>query len=452
MGWEKNVEAAASDYKEALGGAAVGAACAGPLGGLVGLVVGEASKTHAEDAEPAFITHPRTSLPIVGGGVTLAGLLIAGPAAAVGAGVIAAGGAYWASLPKEDKHEVLFVKAPVAARELVVGISDKLFQIFEHSWTPRIGLRSDADDDTADALVQFEALRRARAAKAAAALEEDGFALHPLDTSDHRNEWQTLESLLITNPKQLGKGKDVHGGGSYDGLTLAAAWRIEHPSLQAKYEAARQVIVEQMGRLGRQSALENGPHLRGLPTRTASAASSLPLVSAANETLLLHGTSADVLFSVLSNGLSERFSGSKSGTAFGDGVYLAEDVGKTDQYSSIDKQFKPSDYKGLHRRLYGKHHEHPGSVFYVLVCRVALGFPARTVEFGKSARHMDTKKALFPVSFRELTYVPDVTPPTSYHSLIAELGGNIARYREFVLFHGEYCLPEYLIAYHRSSN
>ena len=39
------------------------------------------------------------------------------------------------------------------------------------------------------------------------------------------------------------------------------------------------------------------------------------------------GTSADVLLSVLSNGLNERFSGSNAGTAFGEGVYLAEDVG-----------------------------------------------------------------------------------------------------------------------------
>ena len=36
-----------------------------------------------------------------------------------------------------------------------------------------------------------------------------------------------------------------------------------------------------------------------------------------------------------------------------------------------------------------------------------------------------------------------------HHSLIAELGSSIGRFREFVLFHGEYVYPEYLIAYQR---
>ena len=35
------------------------------------------------------------------------------------------------------------------------------------------------------------------------------------------------------------------------------------------------------------------------------------------------------------------------------------------------------------------------------------------------------------------------------NSLIAELGSAIARYREFVVFHSEFVLPVYLIAYHR---
>ena len=56
------------------------------------------------------------------------------------------------------------------------------------------------------------------------------------------------------------------------------------------------------------------------------------------------------------------------------------------------------------------------------------------------------------MSFRELAAIPGVAPPTSYHSLVAELGKDIVRYREFVLFHGDYVCPEYLIAYHRCIN
>jgi hypothetical protein len=45
--------------------------------------------------------------------------------------------------------------------------------------------------------------------------------------------------------------------------------------------------------------------------------------------------------------------------------------------------------------------------------------------------------------------VPGVTPPIFHHSLIAELGPVIVRYREFVLFHSEYVHIDYVIAYHR---
>jgi hypothetical protein len=65
----------------------------------------------------------------------------------------------------------------------------------------------------------------------------------------------------------------------------------------------------------------------GLPAMTAAAAvaalsESKALRPEVNEQLLLHGTSPDVLFSLLSNGLNERFSGTNAGTKFGDGIYF----------------------------------------------------------------------------------------------------------------------------------
>ena len=162
-------------------------------------------------------------------------------------------------------------------------------------------------------------------------------------------------------------------------------------------------------------ALDAQEHLAGLPTKTAQAAAGLAaaegraLYSAASETMLLHGTSRDVLLSVLSNGLNERFSGSHAGTAFGDGVYLAEDVGKTDQYTAVDARYDRTNE--LHLRLYGRHHAHPENVFYLLVCRVCLGYAARTTQTGKGAEHVKTDQPLFPISFRELACIPSVTPP-----------------------------------------
>ena len=81
--------------------------------------------------------------------------------------------------------------------------------------------------------------------------------------------------------------------------------------------------------------------------------------------------------------------------------------------------------------------------------RAALGYPVRTQQTGPKATSMDNREKIFPVSFRELSPVPDVTPEIYHHSLIAEPGKAIARYREFVLFRSEYVNIDYVIAYHR---
>ena len=39
--------------------------------------------------------------------------------------------------------------------------------------------------------------------------------------------------------------------------------------------------------------------------------------------------------------------------------------------------------------------------------------------------------------------------PIHYHSLIVETGGEVHRYREVVVMHGDYIYPEYIVAYRR---
>ena len=121
----------------------------------------------------------------------------------------------------------------------------------------------------------------------------------------------------------------------------------------------------------------------------------------------------------------------------GDGIYLAEDVGKSDQYVAPDTSFDGASE--LHRRLYGDSHRHQGDVFYTLVCRVALGYPDRTAESGRRAHSLDGGAEVFPTSFRELAPVPGVTPSKHHHCLIAELGGAIRRYHS-VCMHVYMCL------------
>mmetsp|Transcript_17426 Transcript_17426/g.44614 ORF Transcript_17426/g.44614 Transcript_17426/m.44614 type:complete len:106 (-) Transcript_17426:138-455(-) len=94
---------------------------------------------------------------------------------------------------------------------------------------------------------------------------------------------------------------------------------------------------------------------------------------------------------------------------------------------------------------------HPGNVFYILVCRVALGQHVRTQESGSHAKSMDPPCAgssVFPISYRELATVPGVSPSIHYHSLLADVSPP-KRYREFITFHSERIYPEYLVAYQR---
>jgi len=94
--------------------------------------------------------------------------------------------------------------------------------------------------------------------------------------------------------------------------------------------------------------------------------------------------------------------------------------------------------------------------------RAALGFPVRTqrtLDNSKKAKthdlragrvkSMDDGARIFPVNCRELSAVPGVMPPIFHHSLIAELGKDLMRYREFVLFNSNYVHIDYVIAYHR---
>ena len=290
------------------------------------------------------------------------------------------------------------------------------------------------------------------------AMSADGFALRPLVLESDAQVRDSLEALLQTqHPDWLGKGKDVSKkNGPYDSLKLACAWEVNQPGNLDKYTAGVKRVQMDMDRLKKKG--KDVKNLPGMPVRTLGAAKGFTMNAGANEAILLHGTIPERLLELLSTGLNERYSGTSAGTAFGDGVYCAEDIGKTDQYLDADSTYDPSSE--LHKRLYSKTVRHPGDVFYVLVVRAALGYPVRTQQMGQKATSMDGSfldklmgdlTPIFPKSFRELSAVPGVAPPIVHHSLIAEPGlfSSIARYREFVLFHSEYLHIDYVIAYHR---
>ena len=165
--------------------------------------------------------------------------------------------------------------------------------------------------------------------------KENGFLLVPLRASDEgdRKVLSTLRQLLVTDPKNLGHGKDCAKWGPYDRLHLARAWRVDNDGEAAKYGLGREEVKDDLGRLKDKGKAV--PQL-SVPIHTASACTApartprlepapapcgrwhaeraqctishrqFALAGEANEAVLFHGLPADSLWNILSTGLNER--------------------------------------------------------------------------------------------------------------------------------------------------
>jgi len=256
--------------------------------------------------------------------------------------------------------------------------------------------------------------------------------------------FNNLRQVLLTDGTQLGKGRDVLEKGTYSNLNLKCAWRIENLNLWKRYDTERTIVSDEIK--GRAFTL---PTLT-LRQELASCVDKLPgaLNSNVNEVVLMHGMKPDTVLTILQNGCNMRFS---SGN-FGQGTYLAEDAGKTDQYVMKDIGDDPR-LEELHTRLFrkdGKHVDHPGDVHYVVLVRCIMGYFVRTKSGDAGAKDEDFGSDVFGNPNRtELACIPGVVPPCHYHSLVVEIGAAVKRYREFVHFHEARLYPEYLLAYQR---
>ncbi|CAK0818691.1 unnamed protein product, partial [Prorocentrum cordatum] len=273
----------------------------------------------------------------------------------------------------------------------------------------------------------------------ASAMPREGWRVVPMPTESA--EFRCLQQALKTDPRELGKGRDVKEGSSkYSQLKLVRAWRVEHPPLWRRYATERHTIAEQI----RQCKLEiKNPRIR---RELWGALKGLPqeLQKNVNEAHLLHGTSPDIVLQLLSNGPNERFS---TVAMFGNGNYFAEDAAKTDQYVRCDPSYcrkHAGVLHELHKRLYSTSNSHPGSVYYVFVCRVVLGCFVANEKPGIG----EWEGIYASPAAKELAVVPRVTPPVHYHSLVADVRD--LRFREFVQFHDTRIFPEYLLAYQRA--
>uniref|UniRef100_A0A0G4F879 Poly [ADP-ribose] polymerase n=1 Tax=Chromera velia CCMP2878 TaxID=1169474 RepID=A0A0G4F879_9ALVE len=266
------------------------------------------------------------------------------------------------------------------------------------------------------------------------------------------SEREALQGCLAISLENLA-GRDRSAVPQHRSLEVAAAWRIEHPVLWAKFCVERGQVCAFLNDLRDQEGvgsvlLTKSPNIS---TVLKAATEKLPgdcFEGEAGEVRLLHGTKANLVTAILSGGLNERYSEG----LFGRGTYFAEDATKCDQYVSASRH--DGELGKLLCEGAGASRP-PGELFYLFVCRVVLGLPQFTRD-GSTSSHGDEStrgKEIFSNagSKHELTVIPGSDPPTEFHSLIAEAGSDcrVARFREFVQFHSDRIYPEYLIAYTR---
>jgi len=238
-------------------------------------------------------------------------------------------------------------------------------------------------------------------------------------------------------------GRDQKTPGKYKGIVPYAAWRLQHQGLWGKYSMEK----ENMRVIQAKALAKDGLVIPPIEVRTeyTQMAEQLPaqLDADINEMYLSHGSKPESVVAILSGGLNERFSGG----LFGNGTYLAEDVAKNDQYCTPDRSH--GAHPDLHKLLFDDLGvAHPGDIYYVFVCRALLGYRIRTKD-GTHDLDGSTSRSIWSSEKRELTSIQGSNPPMLHHSLLAETGGKIARFREFVIYHGDQIYPEYVVAYQR---
>ena len=191
---------------------------------------------------------------------------------------------------------------------------------------------------------------------------------------------QRLFDVDYHDSKQLGEGRDYDRKvprGYYDSLKVQRAWRVRPPTQTvAEYEAFR---AEQRSQ-GHAPTRLRQEHAKGVRKLLRGEEGQLePLCEEANELLLLHGTKAEIVSSILAKSLDPGLA--RQGL-FGPGTYFAEHPAKIDQYTVEDREFRGGKRQSkhgvvctLHNQLYPLPELHPGNAHYALVCRVALGTP-----------------------------------------------------------------------------
>eukprot|EP00727_Mastigamoeba_balamuthi_P003257 m51a1_g12929 hypothetical protein (449) ;mRNA; f:44-1553 len=242
---------------------------------------------------------------------------------------------------------------------------------------------------------------------------------------------QTCRASLI--------GKTTDGAGhTHTGLRVTEVLRVQNTLLWRNYATQRQIVLERID----ETHDEMGD-LRCVDTEISRADSppNHKLEKDVNELYLFHGTHTELVNAVCQHGVEERVS---KRAMFGKGVYFTENSSKADEYS------KPISDSGrlcmfLMRVIVGR-------PFVVLTDDIARiretmhsGSNTNALEDMCRAPCLHYSKQCDGLRCAHGRYDTLLAPTKATHPQ-----ARLSHYREFVVFDGKHCYPEYLIYYERT--
>lgn len=279
-----------------------------------------------------------------------------------------------------------------------------------------------------------------------------------------------IKAFQNTRPDFLGQGRDVRDEEVYNALVPVIGFEINYDEGAAPtlaYQQRTSSLLPEENRLRCPPTYTNG--------ETSQASNTLEFFNALlhkpegdrdasekGESLLWHGTNLQAALEIVQYGFRMPVSGRR----FGRGLYFADDVGKSDQYTTLHhpeacRDFTlDSSYNVYRAKLMTKlslllsesENEDIRSMRWLLACRVTLGCVAKvtleTYGFGKAIPKTEEGLPVFVDGAKGTT----LAEPFNSLNLINREEDELEkryRYSEFVVYDPALALPMALIGYKR---
>eukprot|EP00931_Biecheleriopsis_adriatica_P057146 TRINITY_DN33898_c0_g1_i1.p1 TRINITY_DN33898_c0_g1~~TRINITY_DN33898_c0_g1_i1.p1 ORF type:complete len:772 (+),score=163.10 TRINITY_DN33898_c0_g1_i1:106-2421(+) len=224
------------------------------------------------------------------------------------------------------------------------------------------------------------------------------------------DEIEVMQRLVDTSYKKK-YTRDRRGVKVPDSLIVVDGFCVQNAVKWYEYRTCQTHILAQLEKLKHDGAatllsIDNLKTSGVLPDESRFA-----LDSNSNDAWLWHGTSMHAAEEITSTDFRLDKSGSHAGSLFGKGIYFAECCSKSDEYSDADED-------GLH---------------CLLLCRVTLGNVFYCEEKSPDPNAL-VKRCL----------------DGRFHSVLGDREKVHGTFREFVVYHDDQCVPEYVIRYRRA--